>query len=44
MNEPAKPARDSTRKRGMWLLVALLAALSAFMYVSIIVKVAKYGF
>ncbi len=44
MNEPATRKPDLTPKRGKWLLVAFLAALAALMYVSIIVKVAKYGF
>jgi hypothetical protein len=44
MNEPSTRKPDPTPKRGKWLLVAVLAAVAAFLYVSIIVKVAKYGF
>ncbi len=44
MNEPATRKPDLTPKHGKWLLVAFLAALAALVYVSIIVKVAKYGF
>jgi len=44
MKETATRKPDPTPRRGIWLLVAVLAALSAFMYVSIVVKVAKYGF
>jgi len=30
--------------RGKWITLALLAALAAFMYVAIMIKVMKYGF
>jgi len=44
MNEPVTRKPDPAPKRGKWLLLAVLAALAAFMYVSIVVKVARYGF
>jgi MYXO-CTERM domain-containing protein len=43
MSGPVRPA-DPPPKRGKWILLALLVALAAFMYVSIIFKTSKYGF
>jgi len=36
--------KPPTRGRGKWIALALLAALAAFMYVIIIIKVVKFGF
>jgi hypothetical protein len=41
MKDPVQP--DQSR-RGKWIALAVLAALAALMYVSIMVKVMKYGF
>ena len=35
---------DTARNRGKWMTLALLAALAAFMYLVIILKVARFGF
>ncbi len=31
------------RRTGRWIVIAMLGGLSAFMYVSIILKIIKYG-
>ena len=41
MNRPVTPKR---LQRGKWITLALLAALAALMYASIMIKVMKYGF
>jgi len=35
---------SSDRSRGKWITLALLLAVAAFMYASILIKVTKYGF
>ena len=44
MNDPLTPRPDPTRRWGKWLTLVALAALAALMYVSIIVKMTKFGF
>ncbi len=44
MKKPAAPDKDNSRKRANWMLFALLAALAIFMYASIWVKIAHFGF
>jgi hypothetical protein len=44
MNDIATQKPQAARRRGKRLVLALLAALAAFMYVSIIVKVVNFGF
>lgn len=46
MNDPVVPRSEtgSPRTRGKWLLLAGLAALAAFMYGSIMVKIVWFGF
>ncbi len=45
MNDPVAPQPEPERRpmRGKWVLLAFLAALAAFMYVSIMIKIVKYG-
>jgi hypothetical protein len=44
MKDPVTPKPDPAPGRGKWITLAMLAALGAFMYVSITVKVMKHGF
>jgi hypothetical protein len=46
MRDPVIPKSTPERKPllGKWTLLALLVALVAFMYVSIMVKIARHGF
>jgi hypothetical protein len=44
MKDPVTPKPDPAPGRGKWITLAMLAALAAFMYVSITVKVMKHGF
>jgi hypothetical protein len=38
------PVARNRARRGIWIAFALLAVLAAFMYVSIMIKVMRYGF
>ena len=44
MKMPVTPDSDPAPKRAKWILFALLVALAALMYVSIIVKTIRYGY
>ncbi len=42
--EMSNPITPNKSRRGKWIALALLVALAAFMYASIMLKVMKYGF
>jgi hypothetical protein len=44
MNDRDTPDIEPAARRGKWITLALLAALAAFMYAGIVIKVMKYGF
>ncbi len=44
MRDPATTKSDRTRRMMNWTVLAVLAAVAAALYVSVIVKIAKNGF
>jgi hypothetical protein len=43
-NDPQMPDLSPNRKRRNWLVLVVLAALAALLYVAVVVKIACYGF
>jgi hypothetical protein len=44
LKDPAMPGQSPNTKLRNWLVLIVLAAFAAFMYVAVVVKIAGHGF
>jgi hypothetical protein len=44
MTDPAMTKSDRTRRMWNWTVLAVLVALAAALYVTVVIKIAKYGY